>query len=161
AYVLGEQQQIQRCSDDGEPSGTAGRPILDVLLGEEIHNSVVIVTRYFGGTLLGTGGLVRAYGKAAQEGLANSQIIEKCPGKKYSLRTDYSEIGKIQYTLEQMELTALDTEYTETVKLYVIVPDGECAAFEKKITEATAGRAKLEMEKEVFFARMGGKIRLL
>lgn len=80
AYVIGERFQTQRCSDDGEPQGTAGKPMLDVLLGEEIHDVVVVVTRYFGGTLLGTGGLVRAYSKAVQEGLAASKIITKMYG---------------------------------------------------------------------------------
>ena len=77
AFVVGENQELQRCSDDGEPQGTAGRPMLDVLLGEEVHNAAVVVTRYFGGTLLGTGGLVRAYSKSVQEGLRASKIIEK------------------------------------------------------------------------------------
>ena len=79
AFVVGENYELQRCSDDGEPQGTAGRPMLDVLLGEQVHNAAVVVTRYFGGTLLGTGGLVRAYSKAVQEGLGSSTIIEKSP----------------------------------------------------------------------------------
>ena len=81
AYVIGEHRETVRCSDDGEPSGTAGKPMLDVLLGEEMYNTAVVVTRYFGGTLLGTGGLVRAYSKAVQEGLAQSSIIVKQYGK--------------------------------------------------------------------------------
>ena len=80
AFVIGDRQQIQRCSDDGEPQGTAGRPMLDVLLGEDIHNVAVVVTRYFGGTLLGTGGLVRAYSKSVQVGLEASEVIEKRSG---------------------------------------------------------------------------------
>ena len=80
AYVIGERRECVRCSDDGEPSGTAGKPMLDVLLGEELYNTAVVVTRYFGGTLLGTGGLVRAYSKAVQEGLAQSDLISlHCP----------------------------------------------------------------------------------
>lgn len=76
AFVVGEHMELQRCSDDGEPQGTAGRPMLDVLLGEEIHNVAVVVTRYFGGTLLGTGGLVRAYSKAVQEGLKTASLLK-------------------------------------------------------------------------------------
>ena len=87
AYVIGEQFQMQRCSDDGEPSGTAGKPMLDVLLGEEIHDVVVVVTRYFGGTLLGTGGLVRAYSGATKEGLLASKVITKVHGQKLSVQT--------------------------------------------------------------------------
>ena len=77
AYSIGKNREFTRCSDDGEPSGTAGRPMLDVILGEDIYNVAVVVTRYFGGVLLGTGGLVRAYSKAVQEGLAGSIVIEK------------------------------------------------------------------------------------
>nr|WP_330413660.1 YigZ family protein [Coprococcus sp. AF21-14LB] len=86
AYVIGERFQVQRMSDDGEPQGTAGKPMLDVLMGEEIHDIAVVVTRYFGGTLLGTGGLVRAYSGAVKEGLANSIIITKYKGYNWSLR---------------------------------------------------------------------------
>ena len=95
AFVVGENQELQRCSDDGEPQGTAGRPMLDVLLGEAVHNVAVVVTRYFGGTLLGTGGLVRAYSRSVQVGLAASKIIEKTEGTLLSIHTDYNGIGKI------------------------------------------------------------------
>lgn len=151
AYTVGEKHQIQRCSDDGEPSGTAGRPILDVLLGEEIHNVIVVVTRYFGGTLLGTGGLVRAYSKATQEGLKESTIIEKFTGKEISIITDYNGIGKIQYTIGQMELTVEDIQYTEIVALLILVPSEQAEAFEKKVIEATAGKAEITYVREVYY----------
>ena len=92
AFVIGDRQQIQRCSDDGEPQGTAGRPMLDVLLGEDIHNMAVVVTRYFGGTLLGTGGLVRAYSKSVQVGLEASEVIEKRSGFLLKMAADYNGI---------------------------------------------------------------------
>ena len=95
AYVIGERRETVRCSDDGEPSGTAGRPMLDVLLGEEITNVIVIVTRYFGGTLLGTGGLVRAYSKAVQEGLANSRTRNMASGWKSSRIT----MGSVRFSI--------------------------------------------------------------
>lgn len=151
AYTVGEKHQIQRCSDDGEPSGTAGRPILDVLLGEEIHNVIVVVTRYFGGTLLGTGGLVRAYSKATQEGLKESTIIEKFTGKEISIITDYNGIGKIQYTIGQMELTVEDIQYTDIVALLILVPSEQAEAFEKKVIEATAGKAEITYVREVYY----------
>ena len=97
AYSIGKNREFTRCSDDGEPSGTAGRPMLDVILGEDIYNVAVVVTRYFGGVLLGTGGLVRAYSKAVQEGLAGSLVIEKKKGISLKVTTDYTGIGKIQY----------------------------------------------------------------
>ena len=79
-YSVGKNREYTRCSDDGEPSGTAGRPMLDVILGEDIYNVAAVVTRYFGGILLGTGGLVRAYSRSLQEGLAASTVIEKTYG---------------------------------------------------------------------------------
>lgn len=90
-----------RFSDDGEPQGTAGKPMLDVLLGAGLHNTAVVVTRYFGGTLLGTGGLVRAYSGAVQEGLRHAVTAEQCYGIRLSIETDYNGIGKIQYILGQ------------------------------------------------------------
>lgn len=93
AFVIGRNQELTRCSDDGEPSGTAGRPMLDVLLREGIHNAAVVVTRYFGGTLLGTGGLVRAYQGSVQAGLANCVVIEKRQGQVLEIGTDYNGMG--------------------------------------------------------------------
>ncbi len=151
AYVLGENHDIQRCSDDGEPSGTAGKPMLDVLLGEDIHNILVIVTRYFGGTLLGTGGLVRAYANAVKEGIEHSVMVEKCLGKKYCIDTDYNGIGKLQYIVGQMGLTTIDTLYTDKVQMYLVVPIAETDSFEKKVTEATAGKARIEMLDKVYY----------
>ncbi len=158
AYVIGEKNQIQRCSDDGEPSQTAGRPMLDVLLGEGVHNVVVVVTRYFGGTLLGTGGLVRAYSGATKEGLSHSVIVTKKLGSKYEIDTDYNGIGKIQYIIGQMGLTTLDTIYTDVVKVIVIVPESDCSAFEKKVAEATYGRANMEMQGKVYYGEADGEV---
>lgn len=97
AFILGERQETMRCSDDGEPSQTAGRPMLDVLSKAGLTNTAVVVTRYFGGTLLGTGGLVRAYSAAVQEGLKNSRMITKYWGTRLTVGTDYNGIGKLQY----------------------------------------------------------------
>ena len=92
AYTVGDNREFTRCSDDGEPSGTAGRPMLDVLVGENLYNTAVVVTRYFGGVLLGTGGLVRAYSAATQEGLRASTVIEKIRGISLAVTTDYTGI---------------------------------------------------------------------
>ena len=94
AFVVGERGELARCSDDGEPSQTAGRPMLDVLLGEEIRNVCAVVTRYFGGTLLGTGGLVRAYSGAVKEGLAHCTVVTKRLAKELAVTTDYSGVGR-------------------------------------------------------------------
>lgn len=144
AYVLGERGQTSRCSDDGEPAQTAGRPILDVLLGSEIRNVCVVVTRYFGGVLLGTGGLVRAYSGAAQEGLKNSVVAEKRLGRKLLITTDYNGIGKLQYIAGQMGLSILNTQYTDQVAATVMVPLSQVSQLEKQVTEKTSGRARIE-----------------
>lgn len=161
AFVAGSNQELQRCSDDGEPNGTAGRPMLDVLLKEDMHNLVVVVTRYFGGTLLGTGGLVRAYQKAVQEGLKNSIIIEKMQGRTLVIGTDYNNVGKIQYILAQQEITTMDSAYTDKVELKVMVPVERLDGLKDAITEGTNGTANFETGELVEFAVVEGNVELL
>lgn len=160
AFVLGERQEISRCSDDGEPAQTAGRPMLDVLLREDIHNVAVVVTRYFGGVLLGTGGLVRAYQKATQEGLAASVIIDKKEGRHLAVDTDYNGLGKLQYMIAQKNLTLIDTLYTEKVELQLMVPIENCQEVEKEIIEATSGSAEISWGKTVLYAMVGKKLEI-
>ena len=160
AYVIGEHFQIQRCSDDGEPSGTAGKPMLDVLLGEQIHDVVVVVTRYFGGTLLGTGGLVRAYSSSTLEGLLASKVITKMHGQKLSIQTDYTGLGKIQYILGQRGLTILDSVYTDKVDIYVLLPEEQIKQVMAEITEGTNGQATMELLEECYFAKIDGEMEI-
>ncbi len=160
AFSIGIQNPKVRCSDDGEPGGTAGRPMLDVLLGEEVHNVCAVVTRYFGGTLLGTGGLVRAYSGAVQEGLKNSTVLFKMPGQKIGITCDYTGIGKIQYLAGQMKAKILDTEYTDVVSAEVLLREEEAEAFVKKVTEATSGRAEITVVGSPYFAEKDGEILL-
>lgn len=155
AFVVGEHNEVQRSSDDGEPSGTAGRPMLDVLLAEGIHNAAVVVTRYFGGTLLGTGGLVRAYSKAVQEGLRASVVLEKCEGFLLRVETDYSGVGKIQYVLGQRGLVVTGSDYTDKVEIETLVPAEELAGLKEEITEGTNGRAKFLFANAVSYAFAG------
>lgn len=143
AFVIGDQNQITRCSDDGEPSGTAGRPMLEVLLGSEIHNVAVVVTRYFGGVLLGTGGLVRAYTKATQEGLSNCKVAMRAYGYEVCLETDYNSIGKIQYILGKAGMNQYQSDYTEVVKITVFLLQESKDRILKEIIEATAARCKI------------------
>lgn len=157
-YSVGMNREYTRCSDDGEPSGTAGRPMLDVILGEDIYNVAVVVTRYFGGILLGTGGLVRAYSKAVQEGLANSRVIEKKYGISLEVETDYTGIGKIQYLAGERKLPILDSEYTDKVVLKLLVPNSEVESVQKAITEGTNGRAKMQKERDLYFAKLDGEV---
>lgn len=160
AYVIGEHREIVRCSDDGEPSGTAGKPMLDVLLGEELYNTAVVVTRYFGGTLLGTGGLVRAYSKAVQEGLAQSRIIEKQYGTILEIGTDYQGLGKIQYIIGENKIPLLDSQYTDVVTLQVLLPVGDKERFAAELTEGTNGRARIEEKEELYYGVLEGQVLL-
>lgn len=160
AFVIGDNQELTRCSDDGEPAQTAGRPMLDVLLKEEIHNTAVVVTRYFGGVLLGTGGLVRAYQKAVQEGLANSIVIEKQSGRKLVIGTDYTGLGKLQYLIAQKGLATIDTIYTDKVELILMVPAELTAETEKDVIEATNGNADISWGEEVLYAMIEKKLQI-
>lgn len=151
AYTLGMRHETAHCSDDGEPQKTAGRPILDVLLAEDVHNVCVVVTRYFGGTLLGTGGLVRAYQAATKAGLEASTVTEKRYGIPVTVITDYNSIGKLQYIVAQMELFTQDTLYTDIVTCTVLTTPDTRSAFIKKVTEATSGKAEITEQNPVWF----------
>lgn len=157
-YSIGKNREFTRCSDDGEPSGTAGRPMLDVILGADLYDVAVVVTRYFGGILLGTGGLVRAYSGAVQAGLAESTMIEKIHGVSLEVTTDYTGIGKIQYIAGERRLPILDSEYTDKVVLHLMVPADQEERVRKAITEGTNGRAKLSKERELYFADLDGEV---
>lgn len=152
AFVIGSRQEVTRCSDDGEPAQTAGRPMLDVLLREGITNVAVVVTRYFGGVLLGTGGLVRAYQSATQAGLAASKIIEKRQGKKLIIHTDYNGLGKLQYLFGQQKTAILDTEYAADVVLTILVPLEQKDFLYKEIIEQTNGTAQMEWGEDAVYA---------
>ncbi len=151
AAVVGPNNEFSRCSDDGEPSGTAGKPMLEVLLGEGIHNIAVVVTRYFGGILLGTGGLVRAYQKAVKEGLAIAKILEKRQGYQVTVQTDYNGIGKLQYLAAQDSIFTVDTQYGENVVATYMVDTDVWDNFSKKVTEATNGKAVLEKSEVMYY----------
>lgn len=158
AYVIGTgQQPLMRCSDDGEPSGTAGRPMLDVLTGAQLCNIVVVVTRYFGGTLLGTGGLVRAYSGAVKAGLEGSMLITRKLAKKLEISCDYTWIGKIQYLAAQMKLRTLDTDYSDSVKTVLLVPVQESERFQKQVAEATNGQALVSETAQLYYAEADGE----
>ncbi len=160
AYVINGNQPIERFSDDGEPGGTAGKPILDVIKGAELKNVLIVVTRYFGGTLLGTGGLVRAYTSASREGLSNSLIITRISGFKLKINADYTELGKIQYILGQKSIPVLDTQYTDTVSITVVVSKKEEEFLVKEITESTNAKSKVERLEMCWFAKIGKEIKI-
>jgi len=150
AYQIGERNEIQRQSDDGEPSGTAGLPVLDVLRGNDIKNTVIVVTRYFGGTLLGTGGLVRAYGRCAKEGVLAAKIIKKILYKYVYITADYNSSGKIQYETLQNEHIIYDTEYTDKVKFTILCEEEKSEGFIKHITNISNGKALIDEGKKSY-----------
>lgn len=157
AFSVGVTNETARSSDDGEPAQTAGKPMLDVLMGQQLKNTVVVVTRYFGGTLLGTGGLVRAYSAAVQEGLKESLIIEKFLCRRVRMSMDYTMLGKMQYLAAKLNLMILDTLYTEGVEMQLLVPDTQYAAFIKEVTEASNGKVVPESEGLCYGADVEGK----
>ncbi len=161
AMILGEGATVTRCSDDGEPPHTAGRPMLDVLLGEGVHDVCVVVTRYFGGILLGTGGLVRAYQAAVAEGLRNCQIAEKHVGIPVTVQTDYTGIGKLLYLSGSHGYPMLSTDYGEQVTAKLLLPPNHLDSFSSAMNEATAGRAILTVDDPVRYADINGEIILL
>lgn len=151
AFVLGSRGELTRCSDDGEPSGTAGRPMLEVLQGEGIRNIAVVVTRYFGGVLLGTGGLVRAYTQAVKEGLKNCTVGRMRYGHEIRVTTDYNGIGKILYLLGNAGIEPVSSEYTDKVTLRLIFPAEDAEKLRKEMVEATSGKAEIEKLSELYF----------
>ena len=150
AYALRE-GQVRRYSDDGEPQGTAGIPVLDVLQKSGLVDAVVVVTRYFGGTLLGTGGLVRAYTQAVKEGLAHCETGILRKGCELEVTTDYNDVGKLQYYFGQQHIVPIDSIYTENVKFILLIPMKNEEKVRKNLTETTCGKVKIEKLKETYF----------
>lgn len=144
AFVIGSRAQVTRSSDDGEPSGTAGRPMLEVLLGSGIRNIAAVVTRYFGGTLLGTGGLVRAYSGVLKEALAKCETARQHFGVRMQIRTDYNAVGKIQHILADRNINIEDSVYAADVEMTAIAPVEEYDRLCKEIVEATGARAQIK-----------------
>lgn len=155
AFVLGSRAEVTRCSDDGEPSQTAGRPMLEVLLGENLRNVAVVVTRYFGGVLLGTGGLVRAYTQAVKEGLSACVLGTMREGVRLQVETDYNGIGRILYILGERGIEPEQSEYTDIVKLTLLFPVEWQDKLCKEFTEATAGKAKMEVLETLYYVDKG------
>ena len=149
AYVLGADNELMRFSDDGEPSGTAGKPILEVLTARGIHNCLIIVTRYFGGTLLGTGGLVRAYQKSSIDAVDNSILARRTKGSRITISTDYSSAGKIQYAAQQNGWMLTDTIYAADVSLVIEVPMPERERVVKEAVQITSGKAVINEENDI------------
>ena len=151
AFVIGSNAQLTRSSDDGEPSGTAGRPMLEVLLGSGIRNVAAVVTRYFGGTLLGTGGLVRAYSGVLKQALEQCETARQHYGVRIKIKADYNAVGKIQYLLASRNIQAQDSVYAADVEMMLIVPIEEYGRLCKEIVEATSARAEIEEVERLYY----------
>ncbi len=141
AYALRE-DNIARFSDDGEPSGTAGLPTLEVIRKEGLFDLCIVTTRYFGGTLLGAGGLVRAYTKSAKHGVDAAGILQKIFCFEYTVRADYTMLGRIQSIAAELGCILGDTEYSDSVALKIFVPHFVCG-FEEKLIDAACGQVTI------------------
>ena len=158
AYVIGEHSEIQRYSDDGEPSGTAGIPVLEVIKKENLKNVVIVVTRYFGGTKLGTGGLVRAYTKGAKIALEAGKIVVKRAYKLFHVKIEYTLLGKIQNEILQNNYLIKETQYDDAVHLYIYIKIDEVELFTKQLLEWTNARCEIEEINEDYLIELDGKV---
>jgi len=158
AYVIGENKNIQRYSDDGEPSGTAGMPILNVLSQEGLVNTAVVVTRYFGGVLLGTGGLARAYAKGCKIALENGIIVDKNLYYDVSFNLDYTLLGKMENELLKNGFIVKDKIYSENVGFKLIVKEDETDKIVDLINEISSGRADVSIGQAAYYSVKNGKI---
>jgi len=144
AYLIGEHDHIQKADDDGEPSGTAGKPILEVLKKSKVKDTVVVVTRYFGGIKLGAGGLIRAYGKGASEALKAGKLVERILHEAYHFEIDYTFLGKIENELRAKENYIIDEiTYMESVVVTVLVESGQEGPLLEWMTDLTSGQVKI------------------
>ena len=152
AYIIGMNQEIQKYSDDNEPSGTAGLPVLEVLKAHDVVNAAIVVTRYFGGILLGRGGLVRAYGGAAREALKAAGIVRMAPAREVGITVDYVHAGRIQNELLTQGIILKDTEYLEKVTFHVLLLPQDQESLRQNIQELTANEFLWREGQEVYRA---------
>lgn len=145
AYLIGENDQIQKANDDGEPSGTAGVPILEVLKKKKLKDTVVVITRYFGGIKLGAGGLIRAYGRATSEGLQATGIVERKLMTVMKTKIDYTLLGKVENELRSSIYTIKEIHYLDTVTVETFVEENQTGAFTDWMTELTNGAGEITL----------------
>lgn len=158
AYVIGENKNIQRYSDDGEPSGTAGMPILNVINQENLVNVAVVVTRYFGGVLLGAGGLVRAYTKGCKIGLESGIIVDKNLYYDVSFDLDYTLLGKMDNELLKNNFIVKDKLYSDRVEFKLIVQDDETEKINALVNEITSGKSQINVGRASYYSIKDSKI---
>ncbi|MGD6842979.1 YigZ family protein [Bacillus infantis] len=143
AYLIGENNQIQKANDDGEPSGTAGVPILEVLKKKDLKDTAAVITRYFGGIKLGAGGLIRAYGKSASEGIAAAGIVERRLMRVMHTKVEYTWLGKLENELRSSVYPIKEIHYLDSVEFETYAEEGKTAIFSDWMTELTNGQADI------------------
>lgn len=148
AYILGTKQEIQKASDDGEPAGTAGVPILDVLKKRAVCNTLIVVTRFFGGIKLGAGGLIRAYTRAASEGLDAATVIDRIPADRWEVTVDYHLSGMLANRLNESPYLVPHVRYTDRVTYDICTRQTERTAFQEWIRNLTGDRAEVRRKEE-------------
>ncbi|MDP4095293.1 YigZ family protein [Paenibacillus sp. P96] len=151
AYMIGERDEIQKQSDDGEPSGTAGKPILEVIRNQGLKNVVIVVTRYFGGIMLGAGGLIRAYTDGAVAAIEAGEAITRVLHREVFVELDYTWLGKVENELRNRGIRMGDTDFTDKVKLTCLPVDGESEDFKLWMTDITQGQSLITEGNQLYF----------
>jgi len=160
AYQIGNNNELKRYSDDGEPAKTAGMPILKILESEDLRNIIVVITRYFGGTLLGTGGLVKAYSESAKQAIKKAIVIEKVLYQKISVTTDYNLSGKVQYETLNSDNIILDTIYSDVVEFIVLTKMPDLNAYKNLIQEVSSATITPKILEQKYIAHVNDEIKI-
>ncbi len=150
AYMIGPHDEIQKANDDGEPSGTAGVPMLEVLKKQQLKDTVVVVTRYFGGIKLGSGGLIRAYGRATSEGIAATGKVERKRHHLMKVTIEYTWLGKVEHEVRQSAYPLKEITYEEGVSLFLYIPVAKAEPFTEWMTEITSGQCQISVVGQEF-----------
>ncbi|PFG14828.1 YigZ family protein [Bacillus sp. es.036] len=150
AYLIGEQDLIQKANDDGEPSGTAGVPMLEVLKKRKLKDTTVVVTRYFGGIKLGAGGLIRAYGQSVSEGLNATGIVERKLMTKITTQIDYTLLGKVENEIRSSNYLLDEIAYLENVQVRTLVESGMEESFTEWMTDISNGQATITTGEQLY-----------
>ena len=158
AYTVGENMNIQRYSDDGEPQGTAGIPTLEVIKKEDLRDVVVVVTRYFGGIKLGAGGLVRAYTKGAKVGIEAGIVIEKVKYTEVKIKIEYTQFGRIQNEIMNLGFKVKDTIYSEDVEIIVYSKIEDVQSLTDRMIDITSGTADVSIGEEYYLSEKDGQL---
>lgn len=151
AYMIGERDEIQKQSDDGEPSGTAGKPILEVIKHQGLKNVAIVVTRYFGGIMLGAGGLIRAYTDGAVAAIEAGEAITKVLHREVFVELDYTWLGKVENELRNRQVRMGETTFTDKVKLTCLPVDREAEQFMEFMTDLTQGQSVITEGQQLYF----------